>query len=125
MSPELLGHNVEYDAAKVDVWAFGVLFYYLWTRKVPYNGLTQEQTLRQIMDGKLLKIPLDTPQPVTDLLKSCWNTVPAKRPGMEQIIERLDAIRQLDRAGMALSPPLPPRNKRPNSKLVRIFRKKK
>jgi serine/threonine protein kinase len=94
MAPELLGDDVEYDATKVDVWAYGVLLHYLWTRKAPYKNLSNVQILRRIMEGKFLEIPPEVPPPVASLIEACWDIVPAKRPGMDEVAKQLDLVQQ-------------------------------
>jgi serine/threonine protein kinase len=92
MAPELLATNTAYQATKVDVRAFGVLFYYIWTRKGPYEGIKGVQILRLIMDGVLLDIPENCPQQVRDFLVNCWETDPEKRPTMDDVLTRVQLI---------------------------------
>jgi serine/threonine protein kinase len=94
MAPELLAADTAYEATKVDVWAFGVLFYYLWTRQCPYEGVRGVKILTYILDGKLLNIPKDTPIEVRDLILACWATEPTDRPAMDELVTMIAAIQE-------------------------------
>jgi serine/threonine protein kinase len=116
MSPELLEAvgEIGYDAKKVDVWAFGVLFYYLWTQKEPYKGLTTAQICNRISnsldDKPSLDIPMNCPDQVKSLLMACWRLNPSERPTMEEVVTQI-------LPGIISLPPPTPRHHRGQSSM--------
>ena len=55
MAPELL-RNMKFDE-KVDVFAFAVLLWEMFTRKRPYNGYAPVEIRRAVISGERLPIP--------------------------------------------------------------------
>ena len=74
MPPEMLEHP-RVVSTKVDVWSFGVLLWELWTRQVPFAGLTNHELIHRIQNGRLLEWPDKTPAFLTKLSARCWRAV--------------------------------------------------
>lgn len=52
MAPELFEKKNVYDPLKVDVWALGVLLYYLHEGCYPFKGYNEKDLSRNIFAGK-------------------------------------------------------------------------
>lgn len=73
-----------------DVWAFGVSLWEIFSFALqPYFGMTHEEVVRFLKAENVLTCPDNTPAPVYDLMKQCWQQKPADRPGFRSIHESL------------------------------------
>ena len=91
MAPEVIEHK-NYGL-EVDVYSFGILFWELLTGKVPYSKLSPLQAAVGVVQHRLRPmVNNDWPASVKDLLRSCWEEEPGKRPTFEQIGEALNVI---------------------------------
>jgi len=78
----------------IDVYAFGCLYYAIFFDTVPFHGKTDFEIMRLVKSGKL---PDQLERPKMDdytwnLLRSCWDLDPSKRPMFEEIVERLTPL---------------------------------
>lgn len=59
---------------ETDVWAFGVTMWEIWSLgHMPYPGWTAARVCREVINGYKLPPPDGTPEPVANLIRSCWN----------------------------------------------------
>ena len=95
MAPELIKRTTSgdssYDAAKVDVWAFGVLLHYLYTGAAPYDSMRGAEIIAEILQGSTLAIEDDFPDGLKSLLADCWHLTPQDRPTMAAVEKRLQS----------------------------------
>nr|CAD2139385.1 unnamed protein product [Meloidogyne enterolobii] len=76
MSPEIISQREGITTA-TDVWSFAVVLWELFSRQVPYNGLTEFKIYSIISQhGVRLCIPDTCPEPLADLLERCWRQSP-------------------------------------------------
>nr|XP_018913986.1 PREDICTED: tyrosine-protein kinase transmembrane receptor Ror2 isoform X1 [Bemisia tabaci] len=76
-----------------DIWAFGVCLWEIFSFALqPYYGMTHEEVVKYIKDGRVLNCPDHTPQPVYDLMVMCWNRKPFERPSFRSISQTLEII---------------------------------
>ena len=74
-----------------DVWSFGVVLWEIFTFALqPYYGLTHDEVVRYIKEGKVLAQPERTPQQVYELMKQCWHRRPASRPSFNNLHKTLE-----------------------------------
>nr|KAG5714076.1 hypothetical protein BaRGS_020404 [Batillaria attramentaria] len=74
-----------------DVWSFGVVLWEIFSFALqPYYGLTHDEVVRYVKEGKVLGQPERTPQPVYDLMKQCWHRRPAGRPSFNTLHKTLE-----------------------------------
>uniref|UniRef100_A0A3Q2G8F7 Tyrosine-protein kinase receptor n=1 Tax=Cyprinodon variegatus TaxID=28743 RepID=A0A3Q2G8F7_CYPVA len=85
MSPESLKDGV--FTTNSDVWSFGVVLWEIATlAEQPYQGLSNEQVLRFVMEGGLLEKPQNCPDMLFELMRMCWQFNPKMRPSFVEII---------------------------------------
>ncbi|XP_058484720.1 insulin-like growth factor 1b receptor [Solea solea] len=88
MSPESLKDGV--FTTNSDVWSFGVVLWEIATlSEQPYQGLSNEQVLRFVMEGGLLDKPQNCPDMLFELMRMCWQYNPKMRPSFVEIISSL------------------------------------
>ncbi|XP_056115157.1 insulin-like growth factor 1b receptor [Rhinichthys klamathensis goyatoka] len=88
MSPESLKDGV--FTTMSDVWSFGVVLWEIATlAEQPYQGMSNEQVLRFVMEGGLLDKPDNCPDMLFELMRMCWQFNPKMRPSFLEIISSL------------------------------------
>ncbi|XP_034540942.1 insulin-like growth factor 1a receptor [Notolabrus celidotus] len=88
MSPESLKDGV--FTTMSDVWSFGVVLWEIATlAEQPYQGMTNEQVLRFVMEGGLLDKPDNCPDMLFELMRMCWQYNPKMRPSFLEIINSI------------------------------------
>ncbi|TKS69749.1 Insulin-like growth factor 1 receptor [Collichthys lucidus] len=88
MSPESLKDGV--FTTNSDVWSFGVVLWEIATlAEQPYQGLSNEQVLRFVMEGGLLEKPQNCPDMLFELMRMCWQYNPKMRPSFAEIINSI------------------------------------
>ena len=86
---------------EIDVYSFGILFWEILTGKIPFQELKEnpETCETMIIDGyrpSLDILPSDTPLCIIEMIESCWDSTPSKRPSLGKIISILTIILQLE-----------------------------
>ncbi|KAL2089632.1 hypothetical protein ACEWY4_014320 [Coilia grayii] len=88
MAPESLKDGV--FTARSDCWSFGVVLWEVSTlAEQPYQGLSNEQVLKFVMDGGYLDRPENCPERIHNLMQMCWQYNPQMRPTFSEIIEMI------------------------------------
>ncbi|KAM4552222.1 insulin receptor a [Odontesthes bonariensis] len=88
MAPESLKDGV--FTAHSDGWSFGVVLWEISTlAEQPYQGLSNEQVLKFVMDGGILDRPDNCADRLHNLMQMCWQYNPKMRPAFQEIIEML------------------------------------
>merc|ERR1712071_421411 len=88
MAPESLRDGV--FTSQCDVWSFGVVLWEMATlASQPYQGLSNEQVLKYVMDGGVMERPERCPDRLYDLMKTCWYYQAKHRPTFLDIIADL------------------------------------
>uniref|UniRef100_A0A8D3CU01 receptor protein-tyrosine kinase n=1 Tax=Scophthalmus maximus TaxID=52904 RepID=A0A8D3CU01_SCOMX len=88
MAPESLKDGV--FTAHSDCWSFGVVLWEISTlAEQPYQGLSNEQVLKFVMDGGYLDRPDNCADRLHNLMQMSWQYNPKMRPTFQEIIEML------------------------------------
>ncbi|PWA14228.1 hypothetical protein CCH79_00012249 [Gambusia affinis] len=84
MSPESLKDGV------FTTMSFGVVLWEIATlAEQPYQGMSNEQVLRFVMEGGLLDKPDNCPDMLFELMRMCWQYNPKMRPSFLEIISSI------------------------------------
>ncbi|XP_029025027.1 tyrosine-protein kinase SYK isoform X2 [Betta splendens] len=77
-------------SSKSDVWSFGVLMWeaYSFGQK-PYKGLKGNDVMQMIESGKRMDAPLNCPEEMYELMRTCWTYKTEERPGFSVVEPRL------------------------------------
>nr|KAF6396844.1 insulin receptor related receptor [Rousettus aegyptiacus] len=90
MAPESLKDGI--FTTHSDVWSFGVVLWEIATlAEQPYQGLSNEQVLKFVMDGGVLEGLESCPLQLQELMSRCWQQSPRLRPAFTHV---LDSIRE-------------------------------
>lgn len=88
MSPESLKDGV--FASSSDIFSFGVVLWEMATlASQPYQGLSNDQVLRYVIDGGVMERPENCPDKLYDLMRRCWTFRPTARPSFMDIVGEL------------------------------------
>lgn len=88
MAPESLKDGV--FTSQSDVWSYGIVIWEMATlASQPYQGLSNEQVLKYVIDGGIMEKPENCPDRLYDLMRRCFHYNPKLRPTFVQLIENL------------------------------------
>ncbi|EAX92322.1 hypothetical protein TVAG_200580 [Trichomonas vaginalis G3] len=88
MAPEVLIKGSHYTS-KVDVYAFGVVLWELFTSEVPYSGLDPAQIIIKVIYEDLRPaMPTSLNPQMKDLIMQCWDRNPDVRPTFDEIVRK-------------------------------------
>uniref|UniRef100_A0A8D3BK05 receptor protein-tyrosine kinase n=1 Tax=Scophthalmus maximus TaxID=52904 RepID=A0A8D3BK05_SCOMX len=79
--------------SKSDVWSFGVTMWEIVSRgRTPYPGVHNHELLDLLLSGHRLKPPEECDQALYEVMWSCWDKEPNRRPGFEELGESLKGL---------------------------------
>mmetsp|Transcript_43092 Transcript_43092/g.69956 ORF Transcript_43092/g.69956 Transcript_43092/m.69956 type:complete len:660 (+) Transcript_43092:125-2104(+) len=95
MAPEILQKQPR--STKSDVYSFGVLLNEVISATLPYADRKKDPDLNNLLvaiasQDKRPTISPSTPQPLADLITSCWHSDPATRPTFDEISHVLSIV---------------------------------
>jgi len=83
-APEALRFNQ--FTTKSDVWSFGVVLFEMITfGSVPYIGMSNSEVIDKIEGGYRMARPSICPTELYQLMSSCWDADPVKRPDFKEV----------------------------------------
>ena len=83
-APEAVLYN--HYTIKSDVWSFGIVLYEIITYgQFPYPGMNNAEVLTRVEQGYRMPPPQGCPDPLYQIMLSCWKTEPDKRPTFEYL----------------------------------------
>ncbi|KAJ8277104.1 hypothetical protein GJAV_G00071520 [Gymnothorax javanicus] len=90
MSPESIFECVY--TLESDVWSYGILLWEIFSLgSSPYPGIPVDSNFyKMIKDGYRMSQPEFAPREMYDVMKSCWEAEPLRRPGFGKIVERIE-----------------------------------
>uniref|UniRef100_A0A0A9YBQ5 Tyrosine-protein kinase receptor n=2 Tax=Lygus hesperus TaxID=30085 RepID=A0A0A9YBQ5_LYGHE len=88
MAPESLKDGV--FTSQSDAWSYGVVLYEMATlASQPYQGLSNEQVLKYVIEGGIMERPDKCPDKLYNVMAICWKHKPSIRPTFIEIINML------------------------------------
>ncbi|EEB18223.1 Insulin receptor precursor, putative [Pediculus humanus corporis] len=88
MAPESLKDGV--FTTHSDVWSYGIVLWEMVTlASQPYQGLSNDQVLRYVIEGGVMERPENCPNKLYDLMKLCWQHKPSSRPHFMSFVTKL------------------------------------
>ncbi|XP_053679248.1 insulin-like receptor [Anopheles nili] len=88
MAPESLKDGM--FSSSSDVFSYGVVLWEMATlASQPYQGLTNDQVLRYVIDGGVMERPENCPDKLYELMRICWQHRASARPSFKVIIGML------------------------------------
>ncbi|XP_072100735.1 megakaryocyte-associated tyrosine-protein kinase [Mobula birostris] len=88
-APEALKHHK--FSTKSDVWSYGILLWELFSYgRAPYPKLSLTDVSEKVEKGYRMESPDKCPTPVYDMMKSCWEHDPGKRPTFKKLKDKLE-----------------------------------
>ncbi|KAK6624304.1 hypothetical protein RUM44_011163 [Polyplax serrata] len=88
MAPESLKDGV--FTTNSDVWSYGIVLWEMVTlASQPYQGLSNDQVLRYVIEGGVMERPENCPNKLYELMKLCWQHKPSLRPHFINFVTRL------------------------------------
>lgn len=88
MAPESLKDGV--FTSNSDVWSYGVVLWEMATlASQPYQGLSNDQVLRYVIDGGVMERPENCPDRLYELMRLCWQYKPGVRPSFLELVSLL------------------------------------
>eukprot|EP00980_Cylindrotheca_fusiformis_P023390 scaffold10429_cov126-Cylindrotheca_fusiformis.AAC.21 len=82
MAPEYLRRKTDYNTT-CDIYAFGMIMYEIYSRKIPYEGQNPKKILRKVCDPRINyrpSAPKTCPRRMTEIMQKCWSSDPFFRP---------------------------------------------
>lgn len=77
-----------------DIWSFGVVLWEIFSFALqPYYGMSHEEVVKYLKEGKVLTCPDNTPVEIYDLMKQCWQSDPIQRPIFRILQKNLQNLR--------------------------------
>jgi serine/threonine protein kinase len=91
MAPEVIrgGQHTKQS----DVYSFGLIVWQMLTKETPFADIPCLSTMYLIGNNKTPLIPEDCPVYFRNIMQSCWNTDPEKRPCFTDLIKTMKQIR--------------------------------
>uniref|UniRef100_A0A1B6DYS9 Tyrosine-protein kinase receptor n=1 Tax=Clastoptera arizonana TaxID=38151 RepID=A0A1B6DYS9_9HEMI len=88
MAPESLKDGV--FTSYSDVWSYGIVLWEMATlASQPYQGLSNDQVLRYVIDGGVMERPDNCPDQLYALMRHCWQHKPSGRPTFLDLVSML------------------------------------
>lgn len=96
MAPEVLS-NQPYSL-EADIYSYGIVMWEVIAREVPYQNTNPMTIPIRVIKGErpnLGQIPSTCPEALKNLLRACWDPVPARRPNFHLILDVLESLEGL------------------------------
>lgn len=80
---------------KSDIYSLGVIFWELYAKKDPMEGVNPIQIAKFVIEERRDPISKNTPKKIKKLIKKCWHLDPEERPKMGFIVQRLRQSKEI------------------------------
>ena len=94
-APEVLRN--EGHSEKADVYSFGVVLWEMFTRKIPFEGMSAIQVIGHVgFQGRQLQTPIGIPEQYRELISQCLSIDMDERPTFLDVMEELEELSNSD-----------------------------
>eukprot|EP00941_MAST-03F_sp_MAST-3F-sp1_P005498 g5498.t1 len=88
MAPELIEER-SFNCS-VDVYAFGIMLWEMFTRQVPFDGWDPFDIIKKVVKGERPEIPeTGCPTKIKEIIKECWKHEASQRPSSGSLVHTL------------------------------------
>lgn len=92
MAPEFISDYISnQNSFKLDVFSFGIVLFFLFAEKKPFNSSNADEIKNSIAMGIRPEIPQTIPKEWKLLIEKCWNQNPIQRPTFTEICKILES----------------------------------
>jgi len=97
MAPELFNRKTRKHTKMSDIYAMGITFWEIASRKIPYEDAdgNQQLVMKWIEEGEKEIIPEDCPSNYASLFQQCWDGDANKRPELSKVINSLKSSKEV------------------------------
>lgn len=99
MAPELFDNElVDSIGTEVDIWALGCMFIEVFSNKRPWHYISSANSssiFYEIFYRKPIPIPDTVPTEVREIIQECCRYNPMRRPSIEEVLEKLQAAKEI------------------------------
>lgn len=88
VAPEIAREEAYTTAA--DVYSVGIIFWEIASREVPWGNDLSDQIVASVIQGKRPRITEDTPRAFANLIRSCWEQDPKRRPTISEVARQVE-----------------------------------
>jgi len=95
MAPELFD-NKSKITEKVDIWSMGCIFTEIFGGPLPYEGINTlaDLTREMLVHRRMPEIPKNIPEPIQNIIRSCYNFDARLRPPAKQVLHKLTEVKK-------------------------------
>lgn len=95
MAPELFD-NKSKITEKVDIWSMGCIFTEIFGGPLPYEGINTlaDLTREMLVNRRMPTIPSHLPEPIQNIIRSCYNFDARLRPSAKQVFDQLRDVKK-------------------------------
>eukprot|EP00798_Chlamydomonas_sp_ICE-L_P018585 gene18585-25097_t len=92
VAPEALTNSKKVNSS-VDVYAYGIMMWEIYTAKKPFSKMKQQDLVDQVVRNGLRPIfPTNAPEDYAKLAESCWSAAPESRPTFVECTAQLNRM---------------------------------
>lgn len=91
MAPEVFEGSTYTE--KCDVFSWGIILWEVIAREQPFRSIENSYAIMWRVHQGTRPPPIeDCPRPISQLMTSCWNQNPTKRPSMQEVVDTMNAL---------------------------------
>jgi serine/threonine protein kinase len=86
MAPEMMKSSKAHYSYKVDIFAYGVMLWQMYTKKMPYMSMNPYQIISAVVHENVRpELDKSIPEELANLMERCWHVDPDQRPDFDEV----------------------------------------